>query len=75
MRPASFSSNRLYLADPADARFPRRTTAGKRVAAVLTNPEFLVLLIICGVGLLATALLSVAAPSFAESFTSLQQFL
>jgi hypothetical protein len=74
MRPASFSSNRLYLVDPADARFARRTTAGS-ASRVLTNPEFLVLLIICGVGLLATALLSAAAPSFAESFTSLQQFL
>jgi hypothetical protein len=75
MRPASFSSNRLYLADPADARFPRRTTARKRVAAFLSNPEFLVLVIICGVGLLATAFLTVVAPGFTASFTSLQQFL
>ena len=75
MKPASFSSNRLYLADPADARIFRHATARKRVAAILTNREFLVLLILCGVGLLATTVLSVAAPGFAVSFTSLQQFL
>jgi len=75
MKPATFLSDRLYLADPTDARIPRHPTAKDRIAAVAANPEFLVVVVICGLGLLATAVLSVAAPGFAESFTSLQQFL
>jgi hypothetical protein len=75
MKPASFFSDRLYLADPADTRIPRYPTARDRIVAAFTNPELLAILIICSVGLLATAILSVVVPSFAESFTLLQQFL
>jgi len=75
VKPASFFGDRLYVANPADIRILRYPTAWDRIVAAFTNPELLAILFICGVGLLATAILSVAVPSFAESFTSLQQFL
>jgi hypothetical protein len=75
MKPASFLNERLYLTDPTDARIPPYATVWDRIVATLINPEFLVIVVLCGVGLLATTILSVAAPSFVESFTSLQQFL
>ena len=75
MKPAAFSSDCLYLADPTDRRIARNVTPANRVVATLSNPEFLALLAICGIGLLATTVVSAAVPSFVDLIASLQQFL
>jgi hypothetical protein len=75
---------RLILENPADPRIIKREIPWKkvrkgspwnRIVAVLRDPEFAAVVMLCAIGLLVTIALLLAFPSFGETAQSLQQFL
>jgi hypothetical protein len=75
MRPASLRSERLIMANTKNLRLPRNTAGWDRIIATLTSPEFIALAVVCALGLMVTAALSLMFPNFSEITTSLQPFL
>lgn len=72
MRPPSFHSERLFLADPTDVRLRRDIGRFDRLLATLTSPETVGIAIFCAFGLLLTAVFNLVVPNFAAVAVSLQ---
>ena len=74
---------RLILENPMDPRIIRREipwnkvrkgTPWNRIVAVLQNPDFAVIVMLCTLGLLATTFMLLEFPHFGQAMESVQQF-
>ena len=63
------------IVDAVDRRILQKLSVWDRVASIVTDPDLLVLTLICIIGLLLSLVVTLAVPGFAEATEALQQFL
>lgn len=72
---SSWHHGHLTLADRTGDRLARNAKPWDRIVAVVTNPDLVVIVMICAIGLLVTFAPFLLVPSFREIPSSIQQML
>ena len=71
----SYWRTERLIVDAVDRRMLQKSNIWDRVASIVTDPDLLVLTLICIIGLLLSLVVTLAVPGFAEATEALQQFL
>ena len=71
----SYWRTERLIVDAVDRRILQKLSVWDRVASIVTDPDLLVLTLICIIGLLLSLVVTLAVPGFAEATEALQQFL